>query len=103
MPGGGALVAPFVVATGQQPVTIGKPEPLLYEMAMQVLGVEAEDCLMIGDRPDTDILGAQKLGMKTALVRTGRFAPGEALPDGMAMPDRDVKNLTELQKIFDFG
>lgn len=97
MPGGGALVAPFVVASGQQPVTIGKPEPLLYEMAMQVLGVQAQDCLMIGDRPDTDISGAQKLGMKTALVRTGRFAPGEPLPQGVTKPDWDINDLNELK------
>ncbi len=100
LPGGGALVAPFVAATGQQPVTIGKPEPLLYEMAMQILGVRSSDCLMIGDRPDTDIIGAQKLGIKTALVRTGCFAPGEALPLFMQKPDWDVNSLSELQRMF---
>lgn len=100
LPGGGALVAPFAAATGQTPVTIGKPESLLYEMAMQVLGVKASDCLMIGDRPDTDIIGAQKLGIKTALVRTGRFAPGEALPQCMQKPDWDVNSLSELQRLF---
>ncbi len=100
MPGGGALVAPFVAATGQQPVTIGKPEPLLFEIAMQVLGVKASDCLMVGDRPDTDIIGAQKLGIKTALVRTGRFAPGAVLPLSMQKPDWDVNSLSELQCLF---
>ena len=64
---------------------------------MQVLGVQAQDCLMIGDRPDTDISGAQKLGMKTALVRTGRFAPGEPLPQGVTKPDWDINDLNELK------
>ncbi|MFK5985002.1 MAG: HAD-IIA family hydrolase [Pseudomonadota bacterium] len=100
MPGGGALVAPFVVATGQQPITIGKPKPLLYEIALQQLKVQAQNCLMIGDRPDTDILGAQQLGIQTALVRTGRFAPGEKLPDNMLCPDWDVDNLKQLKKLF---
>ncbi|MCU7800088.1 MAG: HAD-IIA family hydrolase [gamma proteobacterium symbiont of Lucinoma myriamae] len=99
MPGGGALVAPFIVATGKQPVTIGKPEPLLYEIALQELNVQANDCLMIGDRPDTDILGAQQLGIQTALVRTGRFAPGEKLPDNMLTPDWDVENLMQLKNL----
>jgi len=99
MPGGGALVAPFIVATGQQPITIGKPNPLLYEIALQELNVQASDCLMIGDRPDTDILGAQQLGIQTALVRTGRFAPGEELPDNMLTPDWDVENLIQFRKI----
>ncbi|MCU7835818.1 MAG: HAD-IIA family hydrolase [gamma proteobacterium symbiont of Taylorina sp.] len=99
MPGGGALAAPFIVATGQQAVTIGKPKPLLYEIALQELNVQANDCLMIGDRPDTDILGAQQLGIQTALVRTGRFAAGENLPDGMSAPNWDVENLMQLKKL----
>lgn len=69
-------------------------------MAMQRLGVKASDCLMIGDRPDTDIIGAQKLGIKTALVRTGRLAPGVALPLSMQEPDWDVNSLPELQRLF---
>lgn len=96
LPGGGALVAPFVAATGVEPVVIGKPEPLLYEMAMARLGVEAEHCLMIGDRPDTDIVGAVRLGLRTALVRTGRFAPEEAWPEGLPRPDWDFRDLDEL-------
>ncbi len=95
VPGGGALVAPLVVATGVKPITIGKPFPLLYEMALARLGLTAEDCLMIGDRPDTDILGAQKLGMPTALVRTGRFEAGAKLPNGVR-PDFDVEHLHAL-------
>ncbi len=98
LPGAGALAAPFIIATGKQPVTIGKPKPLLYEIALQELQVQADSCLMIGDRPDTDILGAQQLGIQTALVRTGRFAPGEKLPDIISAPDWDVENLMQLKK-----
>ena len=96
LPGGGALVAPFAAATGVEPIIIGKPEPGLYLMAIKRLGVKAENCVMIGDRPDTDILGAQNLGMKTALVRTGRFLPGEPLPDNVHQPDWDVTSLAAL-------
>ncbi len=95
LPGGGALVAPLSIATGVEPITIGKPFPLLYEMALARLDVKATECLMIGDRPDTDILGAQQLGMSTALVRTGRFAIGEELPADI-QPTYDVGNLKEL-------
>lgn len=98
-PGGGALVAPLEVATGTRAITIGKPQPLLYQMAMQALGgVKREDCLMIGDRPDTDIAGARALGMQTALVRSGRFSSGEALPDAHR-PDYDVVSLPELERL----
>ncbi|OOZ35610.1 HAD-IIA family hydrolase [Solemya velesiana gill symbiont] len=101
LPGGGALVAPFIVSTGVQPITIGKPQPLLYEMAMSRLGVTAEECLMIGDRPDTDIAGAAALGMQTALVRTGRFAPGEDWPAALPRPDWDVSSLGDLVQAFE--
>ncbi len=101
LPGGGALVAPFAAATGRQPLVIGKPEPLLYRMALERIGCEARDCLMIGDRPDTDIAGAVRLGMPTALVRTGRFAPGETWPEGLPRPDWDVSDLVELRGLLE--
>ncbi len=102
VPGGGALVAPFAVASNTEPVVIGKPNPLLFEMALEQLGCAPEHCLMIGDRPDTDIVGAAALGMQTALVRTGRFAAGEALPDDMPQPDWDVESLEELSRCYRF-
>jgi len=99
LPGGGALVSPFVIATGQEPVTIGKPYPLLYETALARLNVQADDCLMIGDRPDTDIKGAAQLGMKTALVRTGRFKDNDKWPNDCPKPTWDVANLEQLKRL----
>lgn len=96
LPGGGALVAPFATATNSRPIVIGKPQPLLYRMALGRLCVVPERCLMVGDRPDTDIAGAAALGMPTALVRTGRFHPGEAWPKEVPPPDYDTRNLKEL-------
>lgn len=93
LPGGGALVAPFAIAAEREPVFIGKPHALLYQIAMERLGVTPNECLMVGDRPDTDIAGAAELGMRTALVRTGRFLPGASLPDNLPLPDWDVDGL----------
>ena len=99
LPGGGALVAPFAVAAGVEPVFIGKPAPLLYEMAMARIGARAADCIMVGDRPDTDVAGAARLGMRTALVRTGRFLPGERYPADLPPPTWDVNSLAELGEV----
>lgn len=96
LPGGGALVAPFAVATGQVPVVIGKPEPLLYHMALERLGADAAGTVMLGDRPDTDIAGAARLGMWSALVRTGRFAAGADWPEELPRPDWDCPDLATL-------
>ena len=101
LPGCGALVAPFAAATGVTPTIIGKPEPLLFEMALAQLGAVPADCLMIGDRPDTDIAGAERLGMWTALVRTGRFAPGRDWVAGLPRPDLDVDDLGRLMDALD--
>ena len=101
LPGGGALVAPFAAATGVTPTVVGKPEPLLYDMALRQLGCVACRCLMIGDRPDTDIAGAERLGMWTALVRTGRFPPGASWDLDMPRPDFDVAGLPALMQSLD--
>jgi len=101
LPGGGALLAPFAVATGVTPVIIGKPEPLLFQLALQQLQMQAQDCVMIGDRPDTDIHGAAQLGIQTALVRTGQFAAGERYPEALLTPTWDVLDLASLaEQIF---
>jgi HAD superfamily hydrolase (TIGR01450 family) len=96
LPGGGALVAPFAAATGVQPVVIGKPAPGLFLMALERLARPARACVMVGDRPDTDIAGAAALGMMTALVRTGRFQPGEPWPAGVPRPLWDLASLGAL-------
>jgi HAD superfamily hydrolase (TIGR01450 family) len=95
LPGGGALVAAVAVATGVQPTVIGKPHPLLFRMALTSLGLTAGRCIMVGDRPDTDIIGASALGMRTALVRSGRFGAADVLPERV-LPDWDVDGLPAL-------
>jgi NagD protein len=96
LPGSGALVSPFEAASGEKAIYVGKPQPLLYQMALEKLHCEAKDCLMIGDRPDTDILGAARLGIQTALVRSGRFSVGTTLPPEVPLPHYDVSNLQHL-------
>ncbi|MFE8033709.1 HAD-IIA family hydrolase [Thiohalocapsa marina] len=96
LPGGGALVAPIAVACGVEPLVIGKPEPALFEMACRRLGLAPAHCVMIGDRPDTDIAGALRLGMRAALVRTGRFRPDEDWPEALPRPQWDLPDLPGL-------
>ena len=95
------MIAPFAVAAGIEPFFVGKPHATMYREAMRRLQVAPPNCCMIGDRPDTDIVGAAKLGLMTVLVRTGRFAPGDAWPDdwptGVPKPDYDVASLREIE------
>lgn len=70
-PGAGSILAALSAATGREPTVIGKPETNIYTSALRRLGTRPERTLMIGDRLDTDILGAKRCGMRTALVLTG--------------------------------
>jgi 4-nitrophenyl phosphatase len=69
--GNGAVLAALQAATGVQPVIIGKPEPIMYQQAMERLGTDPAHTVAIGDRLGTDILGAVQAGIASVLVLTG--------------------------------
>ena len=70
-PGNGATLAALQAATGVAPLVIGKPEKAMFEVALQRLGTSPEQTLMVGDRLETDIAGAQRARLSTALVLSG--------------------------------
>src|SRR5690606_8013921 len=78
LPGSGSVIAALEVATGQQAKLMGKPQAPMFAHALEVLGTAPGRTLMIGDRLDTDIVGAQRAGLRTALVLTGSTSPAEA-------------------------
>ena len=77
IPGNGALLAFIEAATDTPPLLIGKPERVLYEMALKRMRAVPDQTLVLGDRMETDILGAVRLGLKSALVLTGVTAREE--------------------------
>lgn len=70
-PGAGAILAALEAATDIQPIIIGKPNPEMYLEAMKRLGSNKTNTLIVGDRLETDIAGAQAIGCRSALVLTG--------------------------------
>ncbi len=68
-PGNGTLVSAVHSAVGRLPVVAGKPEAAIFEEAIRRFG--ASKPLFIGDRLDTDILGANRSGIESVLVLTG--------------------------------
>ncbi|MCQ6278967.1 TIGR01457 family HAD-type hydrolase [Bacillus sp. EB600] len=71
MPGNGSITAVITVSTQINPIFIGKPESIIMEQALKVLGTRKEETLMVGDYYDTDILAGMNAGMDTLLVHTG--------------------------------
>src|SRR5574341_530471 len=69
--GNGAVLAAIQAATGVAPVIIGKPEPIMYQLAMMRLGGAPAETAAIGDRLETDILGAVRAGIRSVLVLSG--------------------------------
>jgi len=69
--GNGGTIAALEAVTGVKAVSIGKPEPILYQQALEKLGTTADNTIAIGDRLNTDILGAVNAGMRSILVLTG--------------------------------
>ncbi len=69
--GNGAILAALRAATQVTPTVIGKPEAVMYQQAIKILGVPPEKTVAIGDRLNTDILGAVNTGIRSIMVLTG--------------------------------
>jgi glycerol 3-phosphatase-2 len=69
LPGNGAFVAALRLVTGLEPVVAGKPDPALHRESVERVG--ARRPLVVGDRLDTDVLGAVRGGADSLLVLTG--------------------------------
>jgi glycerol-1-phosphatase len=96
-PGNGTLVAAVHNAVGRMPVVAGKPERAIFETAIDRFGGERP--LFIGDRLDTDIKGANDVGMPSVLVLTGVDQAKQVLAaDQRSRPTfvlRDLRGLSE--------
>jgi 4-nitrophenyl phosphatase len=69
--GNGAILAALQTATGVSPTIIGKPEPIMYQQAIARLGADLAETIAIGDKLETDILGAVRTGIRSLMVLTG--------------------------------
>lgn len=76
-PGNGAMVAALRAATGTEPLVAGKPAAPLVEDALARCG--SRKSLVVGDRLDTDIAGANEVGLDSLLVLTGVSTPDDLL------------------------
>lgn len=94
LPGNGALTSVVSVSTNVQPIFIGKPEGIIVEQALQVLGTDKRDTLMVGDNYDTDIKAGLNCGLDTLLVHTG-VTSRQQLKDYSIQPTYTVDSLED--------
>jgi HAD superfamily hydrolase (TIGR01458 family) len=89
---GGAFVAALEYATGVEATVIGKPSASCFAAALAALDAEPELTWMVTDDLERDVRGAQLFGMKTILLRTGKFRP-EALERSSLVPDAVLSSI----------
>lgn len=99
-PGNGTLVSAVHSAVGRLPEVAGKPEAPIFEVAVERF--RSADPLLVGDRLDTDILGARRAGIRSALVMTGVDGAKQVIaarPD--SRPDFLLADLRQLHEPYD--
>jgi 4-nitrophenyl phosphatase len=79
LPGAGSLIAMVETATQTPPIFIGKPEAIIMDKAVEHIGLQKEDVIMVGDNYDTDICSGIRNGIDSLLVLSG-FTPKTAVP-----------------------
>jgi HAD superfamily hydrolase (TIGR01450 family) len=78
-------------------IYIGKPSPYLFEIAMGGMRIrDGRRVLMVGDKISTDILGAHRAGIQSALIKTGEYREGDL--DGTARPDYVFDSIEGLRR-----
>jgi HAD superfamily hydrolase (TIGR01458 family) len=96
-------VAPFVVAlehaTDRKAVVLGKPAKPFFAAAVQQLGLTPAEIVMVGDDVQADIAGAHAAGLKSVLVKTGKFHPKDLAGD--VRPDVVIDSIADLPAWWD--
>jgi HAD superfamily hydrolase (TIGR01457 family) len=99
IPGAGSLVGMLEIATGRKARAIGKPSPEIFRIALSRLGTPVEVTAVVGDRPETDILGGQLAGLKTIGLLCG-VGTAEQFSTMQAPPDWVFEDLAELARAY---
>ncbi len=99
VPGSGAIVRAVAGVSGREPDRMmGKPSETTIEAVRAAIGVPLEDCLVIGDRLDTDLAMADRTGMQGVLVRTG-VTDDRALARSPVEPTHVIDSIAEIDDV----
>ena len=99
VPGSGAILNAIAGVAGREPDHIlGKPSPAAGRAALSHLGVAAEECLVVGDRLNTDIALGEEIGATTVLVRSGVTTP-DGLAESAVQPDYVIDSVREIDEV----
>jgi HAD superfamily hydrolase (TIGR01458 family) len=91
----GPFVAALEYATEKKALLMGKPSSNFFQMALSDMGIKPKDAAMIGDDIQTDVYGAQEMGMRGILVKTGKYREEIAKKSGVK-PYMVLESLADL-------
>ncbi len=94
----GVIAAIEAVTTKKVEVVVGKPSPLIIQAALDVMGLKPEDCILVGDRLETDIKMGKESGITTGLVLTG-VTDEKALKESSIQPDFIFQSIAEVENV----
>jgi HAD superfamily hydrolase (TIGR01450 family) len=97
-PDAATIVAAIEACTGTKcQVNVGKPDPIMLETVMDLIGLDAQDCVVIGDRLYTEIRMAKGAGMPSAVVLTGETTEEDLAGEPVEnLPDYVLKRIDQL-------
>jgi HAD superfamily hydrolase (TIGR01458 family) len=96
----GAYLHALEAATGVSAVVTGKPAEEFFQTALDHLDAAAGEASMIGDDLQTDVLGAQAVGIRGVLVRTGKYR-AEQVQGSAHPPDVIIDSFADVLDLFD--
>jgi HAD superfamily hydrolase (TIGR01458 family) len=94
----GGFVDGLEYASGTKAMIIGKPSKDFFQIALDHMGLQANQAAMIGDDIDADIGGAQEAGVQGILVKTGKYRKSYADLSAIT-PDLIIDSVAELPKV----
>ena len=98
VPDCGSVCQMIFNATGKRPVVIGKPSPLMPQLAMDRLGYGKEETCVIGDRIYTDVKSGLNAGITGILVMSGETTP-EILAESQDKPHLVLESAKEILEV----
>ena len=94
----GMIAAIEAVTQKKVEVIVGKPSPLIIQTALEVMGLRPEECILIGDRLETDIKMGKNSGIATGLVLTG-VTDEKTLKESSTQPDFVFQSIADVESL----
>lgn len=95
----GAFISLLEYASNKTAKIMGKPSELFFQIALDNLHLLPDEVIVVGDDITSDIVGAQRMKMRSVLVRTGKFNPTQ-LDNPVAQPTWVVDTISDLPRLF---